>query len=389
MPRRSARPASGRTILVVDDQEATLTSVRTLLEREGHAIVTAQSGEEALRQLQSVAPQVMIVDYFMPRMTGAQLVEQVRALDPFVQIVLQTGYSGEAPPRRVLAELDIQGYHDKGDDPERLLMWLDVALKTHDLVTTLRRREQLQGELVANCSHEFRTPLNIIAGYAELMREGDFGQLPEPALAPLDSLLHATRGLADLVEDFLSYARLDAGVMDVTREEIDTAELAAELERLAQLLIAGKPLAFRIDVSAAPRRFASDPVKIRIILRNLIGNAVKFTDRGVVELRIARTAGALRLGVRDTGCGIAPDELEHVFDAFAQGDGSTTRRHGGVGLGLALARKTALLLDGDLEVVSQPGVGSTFTLVLPAPVGSGDTAPTRRTRAGLPLSLAG
>src|SRR5205814_5963852 len=86
---------------------------------------------------------------------------------PFVQIILQTGYAGEEPPRVMLAELDIQGYHDKADDPERLLLWVDVALKAHRLVKTLRERERAQAELVANCSHEFRTPVNIIAGYAD------------------------------------------------------------------------------------------------------------------------------------------------------------------------------------------------------------------------------
>src|SRR3989441_7631945 len=185
MARRSTRSPTGPTILAVDDQQDSLVSVRNLLEREGHRVLTAESGEQALAVVKTTEVDLMIVDYLMPRMNGAQLVRAVRSFDPFVQIILQTGYAGEEPPRVMLAELDIQGYHDKADDPERLLLWVDVALKTYRLLRTLTERERLQGELVANCSHEFRTPLNIISGYAELLLGGEFGPVPGAALDPL------------------------------------------------------------------------------------------------------------------------------------------------------------------------------------------------------------
>src|SRR5881396_3453329 len=195
MARRSTRSPTGHTILAVDDQQDSLVSVRNLLEREGHRVLTAESGEQALAVLKTTEVDLMIVDYVMPRMNGAQLVRAVRSFDPFVQIILQTGYAGEEPPRVMLAELDIQGYHDKTDDPERLLLWVDVALKAHRLIKELRERERLQSDIVANCSHEFRTPLNIISGYAELMKAGDFGVMPETALPPLTAISESTRML--------------------------------------------------------------------------------------------------------------------------------------------------------------------------------------------------
>lgn len=366
MARHSRRPASGRTILVVDDQEDTLRSVDSLLEREGHRVLTAASGSEALEILRQVDVHLVIVDYFMPRMTGAELVERVRSVDPYVQIVLQTGYAGERPPREMLAELEIQGYHDKTDDPERLLLWVDVALKAHRLITDLRERERMQSNLVANCSHEFRTPLNIIGGYAELMAAGDFGALPESALVPLGAIRDATRSLLELVTDFLSYAKLEAGMTEVARQPVETAALASELERLGRALVDEKDVRFRIDVANAPGHLTVDAVKLRTILRNLIGNAAKFTACGEILLRIAREAERVRFAVHDTGSGIPAESLAVIFEPFRQGDGSTTRRHGGVGLGLALARKMARLLGGDIEVASEVGVGSTFSLVLPA-----------------------
>jgi len=366
MARRSRRADSGYTILVVDDQDDTTQSVRTLLEHEGHRVQTASSGSEALEVLQQHDVHVIIVDYFMPRMTGAELVERIRLVDPYVQIILQTGYAGEHPPRTLLAALDIQGYHDKTDGPERLLLWVDVALKAHRMITELRERERVQSEIVANCSHEFRTPLNIIGGYAELIRGGDFGPMPATAEAPLAAISDATRNLLELVTDFLGYARIEAGVTHAVASEIDVAALAAELQRLAKVLLDDKPVRFAVDLARAPAALTTDPMKLRTILRNLIGNAAKFTAAGDILLTITTEPDATRFEVRDTGCGIRREDLPVIFEPFRQADGSMSRRYGGIGLGLALARKMARLLGGDLAVESTVGVGSTFVFRLPS-----------------------
>jgi CheY-like chemotaxis protein len=125
----------------VDDQEETLISNRLLLEREGHQVLTAISGEEALRLFRPGAVHLVVVDYFMPRMSGEELVLAIRAQDTDVQILLQTGYAGEKPPRAMLRQMDIQGYHDKTDGPDRLLLWIDVALKTGDQLRRIREAE--------------------------------------------------------------------------------------------------------------------------------------------------------------------------------------------------------------------------------------------------------
>jgi signal transduction histidine kinase len=366
MARRSVRPASEHTILVVDDQQDTLVSVGSLLEREGHRILTAESAEQALEVIRARDVHLVIVDYFMPRMNGSQLVREIRRTDPFVQIILQTGYAGERPPRVMLAELEIQGYHDKSDDPERLLLWVDVALKTHRLLHTIRDREQLQGELVANCSHEFRTPLNIILGYAELLLGGNFGNLPSDATPALQTIDGAARSLLDILCDFLQYAKVEAGVAPVAKDVVDVGELASEMQRLANVLLEDKSVTFVLELDAAPERIVTDAVKLRTILRNLVTNAAKFTDIGTVALRVTQRGGQVRLEVRDSGPGIQPEDQGRVFEAFRQLDGSSTRSHGGLGLGLALARKLARTLGGDLQLQSEYGKGSTFVFSLPA-----------------------
>jgi signal transduction histidine kinase len=387
MARRIQRSESGRAILVVDDQEETLMSVRRLLEHERHRVFTASSGEEALELMRQHELHVLVVDYFMPHMTGGQLVERIRSFDPYVQIILQTGYSGEKPPRAMLAELDIQGYHDKADDPERLLLWIDVALRSHDLISGLRERERLQNELVANCSHEFRTPLNIISGYAELLSEGELGPVTNDAGSALRAIRRATDGLAELVGDFLSYARAEARVLAVHCQPVAIEELATELARLGTVLLEDKPVTFTVDLSAAPASVATDPVKVRTVLRNLVTNAVKFTASGTITFAVAADGERVRFSVRDTGIGISPADQEIVFEPFRQADGSMSRQYGGVGLGLALSRKLARLLGGDVVVESTLGVGSAFTLVLP--IEAADTAQAGPTPGSTPWPATG
>lgn len=368
MRRKSLQPQSEHTILVVDDQEETLISVRSLLERQGHHVLTADSGERALALFKEHDIHLLLVDYFMPRMTGEQLVREIRSFDPLVQIILQTGYSGEKPPRVMLADLDIQGYHDKADGPEKLLVWVDVGLNAHRLIRKLRERERLQSELVANVSHEFRTPLNIISGYTELLLDGNFGELPAGVVRTMHRVAEATSNLAELVSDFLKYARVEAGVMDVAEQWTVTADLAREMQRLGSVLVERKDVCFTVDVEAAPGGFVTDSVKLRTIVRNLITNAAKFTSSGAIGMRIALQDGTLRFEVRDTGPGIRAEDLDVIFEPFRQVDGSATRHHGGIGLGLALSRKLARLLGGDLHVRSALGQGSVFTLVLPGTV---------------------
>jgi signal transduction histidine kinase len=352
-------------VLVIDDQEALLDSTRILLEHDGHTVLTANSGAAGLALLREHDVHVVIVDYIMPTMNGAEVVRAVRTTDPHVQIILQTGYSGETPPLSMMKQLDIQGYHNKADGPQALLMWVASALKANTLIRRLIERERLLGELVANVSHEFRTPLNIIGGYAQLLADGDFGAMPVDAQQPLRSLVDTNRTLADLVDNFLQYARVDAGVTHVKANAVAIAPLVQEITDLAKVLVEEKGISVRVDVEQVPEAFTTDSVKLRTILRNLVVNAAKFTSAGEIAIRFSGEDGELICRVRDTGPGIPPDRLEAVFEPFRQLDGSATRPHGGVGLGLALARRLAGLLGGTLAVESWLGEGTEFSLRIP------------------------
>lgn len=142
MARRRPVKTNQDVILVVDDQDETLVSTKALLEHEGHVVIVAPSGEVALSIFQENHIDLVLVDYFMPRMDGDELVRAIRSIDPFVQIILQTAYAGQKPPLAMFAELDIQGYHDKVEGPEKLLQWVEVALKARDKLREVRARER-------------------------------------------------------------------------------------------------------------------------------------------------------------------------------------------------------------------------------------------------------
>ena len=362
--RRHIEP-SGRTILVVDDQVETLTSVRMLLEREGHRVLTADSGTGALALLETEPVHLMLIDYFMPVMNGEELIRRVRARDAVVQIVLQTGYSGEKPPRDMLRRLAIQGYHDKSDGPDRLLLWVDVSLKAHDQLAQLHIAERLKTELLANVSHEFRTPLNVIVGYLDLLRDGTFGICPPAAVPVFDKVLGNAAYLLELVEEFLDLSKLEAGAMVMRREAVDVGAFLKELGESFALLVRGRPLDFRIDVPATLPAVAADGAKLRVVIQNLLSNAEKFTERGEIELSaVALDGRQVAIRVRDTGPGIAPEHHEAIFEIFHQlrpHDGQTK----GVGLGLALARRFARMMEGEITVESTVGSGTVFTVALP------------------------
>jgi signal transduction histidine kinase len=361
--KRRDAVASGITVLVVDDQPEVLTSVQLLLEREGHRVLLAESGAEALRLFRAEHVDLLLVDYFMPRMTGEQLVAEIRKLDHEVQIILQTGYSGEKPPRDMLRELEIQGYHDKTEGPDRLLLWVDVALKAHAQMRKLREAEALKSQILTNVSHEFRTPLHIVLGYTEVLQAES---TPE-AGQTLDRIRHSAQTLLDLVNDFLNLTDLDMGRMQTDAAPLPAAALADEIVRLASRLGDSGAPAIDCQLPETLPALLVDQGKLQIILRTLLSNAIKFAGPGAIAVRATCDDGHhVLLTIRDQGPGIDAEHHERIFEPFFQVDGGPTRHRDGAGVGLTIARRLARLMGGDILVDSRLGEGATFSVILPS-----------------------
>jgi signal transduction histidine kinase len=370
--KHAAAPPSGYTVLVVDDQEEILISNRLLLEKEGHTVLTASSGQEALTLFHPGEVQLVIVDYFMPGMSGEEVVQAIRQRDETVQILLQTGYSGEKPPREMLRSLAIQGYHDKSEGPDRLLLWVEVALKTHLQVRQVREaeqtkaqmieRERLKDELVSIVSHELRTPLTSLRGFAELMLKRTFS--PEKQHEFLSIIHTEAVRLTNLINNFLDLQRMEAGRQTYDFAEVDMVALLCDT--LSVFSHGNSQHQFRVEIPETLPPVWADADRLRQVLTNFLSNAVKFSPQGGEVCVGARRDGEhLVAWVADRGVGIPSASLDKLFTKFYRVDNKETRHVGGTGLGLALVKEIIEAHQGRVWVESTLSAGSTFFFTIP------------------------
>jgi signal transduction histidine kinase/DNA-binding response OmpR family regulator len=240
-----------------------------------------------------------------------------------------------------------------------------IAIENAKLYEHARAASRLKSEFLANMSHELRTPMNAILGFTELVGNGTLGAVSAKQTGALERVLRNARNLLALINDVLDLAKIEAGKMTLVEADLAPRAIVEEVVSSLAPLAAAKGLNMEVDHVKAPTLMRGDEGKIRQILVNLISNAVKFTERGSVRVRVQADADVWSVVVADTGEGIAPDHHEIIFEEFRQVDASSTRQAGGTGLGLAIARRMARLMGGNVHLASQIGEGSTFTLTLP------------------------
>ncbi len=253
-----------------------------------------------------------------------------------------------------------------------------------------------KSQFLANMSHELRTPLNSLLILARLLAQNPGRNLTAKQVEYANVIHSAGSDLLQLINDILDLSKVEAGRMDLHAERFPLSALLEDIQATFQPLTAEKGLEFAVEAdTAAPAELLTDRQRLRQVLGNLLANAVKFTERGHVVLRVApagrRTADGdemLAFSVADTGIGIVPENLTTIFGAFQQGDGTLSRRYGGTGLGLSIAREVGALLGGDISAVSELGQGSTFTLHLPCEL-QGVAAEALVTRNGVSTALNG
>ncbi|MBV9509583.1 MAG: PAS-domain containing protein [Caulobacteraceae bacterium] len=248
----------------------------------------------------------------------------------------------------------------------------DLKRNAQTLARALREADaasRAKTEFLANITHEIRTPLNGVLGMAQVMA---LGELSPAQSQRLEVIKQSGEDLLAILNDVLDVTRIEAGKLELEQGEIDAAQLGGELEAGFAAAAAAKP-AVRFNVVLAPGVAGprhGDPVRVKQILDVLVSNALKFTASGEVEVRLVQLGAVdegLEVTVRDTGVGIPPEVLPQLFEKFTQADGASTRRFGGAGLGLAIARPLAMMMGGRITVESVMDQGTTFTLTLPAP----------------------
>ncbi|MCA9569083.1 MAG: HAMP domain-containing histidine kinase [Myxococcales bacterium] len=249
---------------------------------------------------------------------------------------------------------------------------------TDALATTDEARRQLasayrvameaseaKSNFLASMSHELRTPLNAIIGYAELVEEDvEAGDLP--AADDLGRIQTSGRHLLQLVNQVLDLSRVESGRMELELASLDLAEVVAEVADTLRGQVEARGTRLVLELEPVPT-LRLDRLRVKQIVTNLVANATKFTDEGTITISLQQAPDEVCIRVHDTGVGIPPDRQKRIFEPFLQADGTVSRTHGGTGLGLAISRGLAEQMHGKLDVASQPGEGSTFSLCFPLP----------------------
>lgn len=264
---------------------------------------------------------------------------------------------------RVIAE---RRFSEAAEELESLVEELQESnALLEELNNELHDRDSMRVRFLAAMSHELRTPLSAIVGFADILREGRAGDLNSEQSKQVGLIGESGRHVLHLVEEMLDIARIDSGHMELEERVFDLGDIVSRVvETLSPLARSGSTT---IDVSGADTlgTTVGDRYRVEQVLLNIVGNAVKYTDAGRVDVRARRDGTRIVIDVEDTGCGIAAKDIDRVFDDYYRVVSDSGRSTSGAGLGLAVSRRLARLMGGDVTVVSAPGSGSTFTLTLP------------------------
>jgi len=270
------------------------------------------------------------------------------------------------------------GRSEPGAFPEKLIALLktfaDQAVIAIENVRLFRELEDKSRQLelasqhksafLANMSHELRTPLNAIIGFTRIVMRQSKGQLELKQYENLEKILSSGQNLLSLINAILDLAKVEAGHIEITAEEVQLAPVLEQCMRTVEPLLKDTVTLVKLFDGTLPQ-MGVDEEKLRQIIINLLSNAAKFTASGTIQVRAQETEGSIEIAVADTGIGIAADNLDLIFEEFEQADAGSTRKYGGTGLGLTIARSLARLMGGDIRAESKLGAGSTFTLTLP------------------------
>jgi PAS domain S-box-containing protein len=241
----------------------------------------------------------------------------------------------------------------------------------HDISELLETRRiaeaanAAKSSFLASMSHELRTPLNAILGYSEMLQEDAADGGHEEMVPDLQKIQAAGRHLLTLINEVLDLSKIEAGKMELYLETVDVKTVVNEVATTVRPLVEKNGNRLALEIAGEPGAMRADATRLRQVLRNLLSNAAKFTERGVIGLRVEREPEAMVFRVSDTGIGMTPEQLGRLFEAFHQAEVSTTSKYGGTGLGLALSRKFCQLMGGDVTVTSELGKGSAFTARIP------------------------
>jgi len=369
---RYGRDADGARVLVVDDSPDGRDMLSRRLTRRGHLTTPAEDGGQALRLIEQGDFELVILDQMMPDMSGLEVLRELRVHHSLTELPVIMATAEGA----LSADAFDAGANDYVTKP---IHFPSLLARAENLVHTRRSEcalraatlaaqaaNRAKSAFLANMSHELRTPLNSVIGFASVLRKNKAENLSERELTYVSRIYDNGQHLLSLIGAVLDLSKIEAGHQSLSRSQVDIRALVEET--VSQL--EGRTVESRLTLSSElgdhVELIETDRNLLKQVLINLVGNALKFTERGRVQVRVCADAEGrpLRIEVSDTGPGIHPSKLGSIFMAFSQVDDSQAREHEGTGLGLTISRSLCDLMGHRLAVESEIGKGSTFTILL-------------------------
>lgn len=315
------------------------------------------------------------------RVSNEELDEQSRALKESQQRLEQQ--QAELEQTNLQLEEQAQSLEVQRDQMTQ------AAAKLQLQARELEQASRYKSDFLANMSHELRTPLNSSLILAKLLADNPTGNLTDEQVQYAETIRSAGNDLLTLINDILDLSKIEAGRMEVRPEPVGVRTLVESLSRIVDPIARQKGLILRTEIARdCPETLETDSVRLEQVLKNLLSNAMKFTEQGSVNLSVqVRPDHQIAFAVTDTGIGIPSHQQDLVFEAFRQADGTTNRKYGGTGLGLSISRELVRLLGGQLDLVSEPGQGSTFTVTLPTTYDPSRVRPSQPAASPAPRSV--
>lgn len=364
-------------VLIVDDIKDNVKLLAFDLEDMGHEVLVAYNGPDALAIAQSDRPDIVLLDVMMPVMDGYEVCRRLKSdlrLRAVPVIMVSAGNTDED----IIAGLDAgaDDYVSKPFNARIVESRVRSALRAKRLLDELadaksaaEEANRAKSEFLSNMSHEIRSPLSAILGFTEILEQN----LVKPEnLAAISTITRNGEHLLNVLNDILDLSKIEAGKLELEDITCHPCEVVADVASLMRARAVSKGLSLDVEhVGPIPESIRTDPTRLRQILLNLVGNAVKFTQAGGVRLVTQlieddANTPALQFNVIDSGIGMSESQSATLFQPFMQADSSTTRKFGGTGLGLAISQRLAGMLGGEITVDTQPGTGSQFHLTIPA-----------------------
>lgn len=356
-------------VLVIDDEEAMRDSCRMILEKEGYETDLAEDGIIGLEKIEAVKPDFVIIDLKMPRMSGQVVLDKVREIDPDIIPIVITGYATVESAVEAMKK----GAYDflpKPFSPEELRIIMRRGLERKKLIReTKRLREEkklMEENFITMVSHQLRSPIVAVAQYFEIILAGMVGHVEEKQKDMMFKARERLDGLLNLINDWLSIARMNGGQIDDKRKPISLNALLSKIIGFLEPVSEENKISLKLESAVGSNIALGDEDSLEQVFLNLISNAIKYNiPNGSVTVSIEEISDFIQVNVEDTGIGIAPEHLPYIFDQFYQIDRSKRKGDKGSGLGLTIAKKIVDAHSGSIKVSSKVGKGSVFTVQLP------------------------